>query len=332
MTPRFSIIIPVYNVAPYLRECLDSVQAQAFADWEAICVDDGSSDASSSILDEYAAGDSRIMVIHQKNYGVAVARNRGLVAASGEWVLFLDADDYWASDLLEEMARVAGREDSDWVRFGFTRVADSGRRQSPSVQPGGKCDIVEGVPSVRHWAVENLTVGGYCCCNLIRRSKILANFPVGVKYGEDALFLLQVAYGVKKIVISDYAGYYYRDTPGSAMKRKFSSAERLEFFKTFENVVAIYGGRHTKFSWMGWFNLVNFALRGKDCEKRIEIYSKFKQLVAGGSVCVADLPYYAKLCFMFYVKTGWHWPICVTYRMVMGLSRMRDCVLRMLRS
>ena len=67
MTPFFSIIIPVYNVAPYLRECLDSVVAQTFTDWEAICVDDGSTDGSGAILDEYEAGDKRFRVIHQRN-------------------------------------------------------------------------------------------------------------------------------------------------------------------------------------------------------------------------------------------------------------------------
>jgi len=74
MSPFFSIIIPVYNVAPYLRECLDSVLAQTFTDWEAICVDDGSTDGSGAILDEYAAKEPRIKVIHPKNAGVGAAR------------------------------------------------------------------------------------------------------------------------------------------------------------------------------------------------------------------------------------------------------------------
>ena len=91
--PFFSIIIPVYNVAPYLRECLDSVLAQTFTDWEAICVDDGSTDGSGAILDEYAAKDNRFRVIHQQNAGVSVARNTALSRIRGEWFLFLDGDD-----------------------------------------------------------------------------------------------------------------------------------------------------------------------------------------------------------------------------------------------
>lgn len=101
MTPFFSIIIPVYNVAPYLRECLDSVLAQTFTDWEAICVDDGSTDGSGAILDEYAAKDSRFRVFHQLNAGVSAARNKALDEAHGEWFLFLDGDDILRLDGLE---------------------------------------------------------------------------------------------------------------------------------------------------------------------------------------------------------------------------------------
>ena len=88
-----SIIIPVCNAAPYLRECLDSVLAQTCVDWEAICVDDGSTDGSGAILDEYAAKDARIKVIHQSNAGVSAARNAGLAVSRGEWVSFVDSDD-----------------------------------------------------------------------------------------------------------------------------------------------------------------------------------------------------------------------------------------------
>lgn len=93
MDIKISIIIPVYNVAQYLRECLDSVLAQTYADWEAICVDDGSTDGSGAILDEYAARDTRLRVIHQINAGVSSARNAGSKFISGEWVWYIDSDD-----------------------------------------------------------------------------------------------------------------------------------------------------------------------------------------------------------------------------------------------
>ncbi len=89
----FSIIIPVYNIAPYLRECLDSVLAQSFTDWECLCVDDGSTDGSGTILDEYATNDKRFRVLHQPNAGVGTARNAALDIARGKWIWFVDGDD-----------------------------------------------------------------------------------------------------------------------------------------------------------------------------------------------------------------------------------------------
>ena len=116
MKPYFSIIIPVYNVAPYLRECLDSVLAQTFTDWEAICVDDGSTDGSGAILDEYVAKDSRFRVVHQRNAGVSAARNVALEVAKGEWVTFLDADDKIDDERLNVLFFISQKHrDVDWI-------------------------------------------------------------------------------------------------------------------------------------------------------------------------------------------------------------------------
>lgn len=115
MTPTFSIIIPVYNVAPYLRECLDSVLAQTYTDWEAICVDDGSTDGSGTILDEYAAKDQRFKVIHQTNAGVSAARNVALDVVCGEWFLFLDGDDCFRDDALKTFVKIGVYNDVDGI-------------------------------------------------------------------------------------------------------------------------------------------------------------------------------------------------------------------------
>ena len=98
---KLSIIIPVYNVEPYLRECLESVLQQSFADWEAICVNDGSTDNSATILEEYGHKDDRFKIVNQPNGGLSAARNTGLKAATGEYVLFLDSDDWLEGNALE---------------------------------------------------------------------------------------------------------------------------------------------------------------------------------------------------------------------------------------
>ena len=97
-TPTISIVMPVYTVASYLRDCLDSVRAQTFTDWECICVDDGSTDDSPDILDEYAAKDKRFRVVRREHSNAGACRNAGLDLARGEFLSFLDSDDMFHSE------------------------------------------------------------------------------------------------------------------------------------------------------------------------------------------------------------------------------------------
>ena len=115
--PAVSVVIPVYNVEDFLRECVDSVRNQTMEDFEIILVDDGATDSSGAICDEYAGKDTRIRVIHQPNGGLSAARNTGLDAARGEYVYFLDSDDYIAPHALEALTQLAGQEQADVVFF-----------------------------------------------------------------------------------------------------------------------------------------------------------------------------------------------------------------------
>jgi glycosyltransferase involved in cell wall biosynthesis len=128
--PFFSIVIPVYNIEEYIAECLDSLIAQEFTDWEAIVVDDGSTDRSGKICDGYAADDGRIKVIHQENAGVAMARNTGVDASTGEWVAVLDGDDFYAT--ADYLARIEG--DVAFERRGCLYVAAGLARKYPDVE------------------------------------------------------------------------------------------------------------------------------------------------------------------------------------------------------
>lgn len=117
-SPLISIIIPVYKVEPYLRQCLDSVLAQTYPHWEAICINDGSPDNCGAILDEYAAKDSRFIVIHQENQGVSVARNRGLEIMQGKYVTFIDPDDWIEHDTLEHIYNATKVGNAELIQFG----------------------------------------------------------------------------------------------------------------------------------------------------------------------------------------------------------------------
>jgi glycosyltransferase involved in cell wall biosynthesis len=120
--PEISIIVPVYNVEKYLPQCLDSILAQTFTDFELICVNDGSTDRSGKILDEYAAKDARIKVIHQQNKGLVGARNGGIDAAKGKYLYFADSDDTIHPQLLEICHALAEKENADWVCFQMQKI------------------------------------------------------------------------------------------------------------------------------------------------------------------------------------------------------------------
>lgn len=123
--PLISVIIPVYNVEDYLRECVDSVINQTYKNLEIILVDDGSTDSSGKICDDYAEKDERIAVIHQKNGGLSAARNAGLDKSSGEYIYFLDSDDYVADNTFETLLSIAEKDNSDIVFFDAVSFADT---------------------------------------------------------------------------------------------------------------------------------------------------------------------------------------------------------------
>ncbi len=129
--PKVSIVIPVYKVERYLPACLDSVLSQTFQDWEAICVNDGSPDKCGKILAKYAQKDKRIKVITQENQGLSMARNNGLKQAKGEYILFLDSDDFIYPQLLEICVSLAEKEKAQMVSFTFTKGGDETLDSAP---------------------------------------------------------------------------------------------------------------------------------------------------------------------------------------------------------
>lgn len=122
--PIVSVIVPVYKVEKYLRECVDSILNQSFDNFELILVDDGSPDSCPSICDEYKAKDRRVAVIHKNNGGLSSARNAGLDAAKGRYILFVDSDDYIKKELLSVCVKKIKESKADIVRFGYTKIRD----------------------------------------------------------------------------------------------------------------------------------------------------------------------------------------------------------------
>ena len=138
--PEFSIVVPIYRVEKYLRVCVDSILNQSFRDFELILVDDGSPDSCPDICDEYARADSRVSVIHQSNAGVACARNAGVRFASGEYLIFLDGDDYLKdATVIEKIARKTTLM-PDVILLGYQKYFESTGAYGPAVVP-----VIDGI-------------------------------------------------------------------------------------------------------------------------------------------------------------------------------------------
>lgn len=206
MSAKFSIIIPVYNVAPYLRECLDSVLKQTCLDWEAICVDDGSTDDSGAILDEYAAHDTRFQIIHQHNAGVSAARNTALKIASGDYLVYIDGDDYLSDDYLRRLFKAACENGNpDLMRLGGLRsLANDGSVRRTTLKS------VSGQSAFDQFC-SSILINASLCFLVYKRAAFLdVRFPVDARYGEDDIYMLRGLSRISSFTQTDVDGYYYR--------------------------------------------------------------------------------------------------------------------------
>ena len=207
---KFSVIIPVYNVEAYLRDCLDSVLRQTCSDWQAICVDDGSTDGSAVILNEYDACESRMKVITQPNGGLSAARNAGIKAAEGEYVLFLDSDDWLEADALLTLAENLYGE--DMLCFSGRRFfeADKAFRQADNLKP---CSYSSGMEYYNDNALQFRDFAFVCVVlRAYKRSFLIDNslwFKEGI-FHEDNLFTPLVCYHAHRVKQIPDCLYDYR--------------------------------------------------------------------------------------------------------------------------
>jgi len=209
-----SIIIPVYNVEQYLRACLDSVFVQSLANYEVICINDGSTDGSSSILDEYTAKHSNISLIHQKNKGLSAARNAGIRAAKGEYVFFLDSDDWLELDALKIL--VENQSGEDIICFNGRRYFENGIEEYPD--KGIEESNLAGWDYYNKYALVPTNFHFVCVVlRIYRREFLLHNnlfFTEGI-YHEDNLFTPIACYYAKSVKIIPNTLYVYRIREGS---------------------------------------------------------------------------------------------------------------------
>lgn len=201
-----SIIVPVYNVEKYLHRCVDSILKQTFTDYEIILVDDGSTDSSAQICDEYASIDSRIRVIHKENGGLSSARNAGLDAARGKYVGFVDSDDYVSSDMYEKLVAALGDDTEAISNCMYVRAYESGETSASRV-PHFESESFEAEKFLEELL---LHVGDVSVCTKLFFREAIGDlrFPVGI-LNEDLVFIINYISKLKRIHFVGSVGYYY---------------------------------------------------------------------------------------------------------------------------
>lgn len=216
----FSVIVPVYNVAPFLRDCLDSVLRQSCPDWEIVAVDDGSTDGSAAILDEYAARDARIRVLHRPNGGVSSARNEGIAAARGRWIVFVDADDFVRESYFEDVASVAAGDPSVQL-IGFGMMPYYGRETwSSAGLQSMTYDLTDEIPG--RLALMSL-------CQFAYRRDMFGHLRFRpYRMGEDLVFTCETFGLAERCVVIDRQEYGYRYREGSATHSGASAGNLLD--------------------------------------------------------------------------------------------------------
>lgn len=208
--PQISVIVPVYNVEKYLVQCIESILNQTYKDFELLLIDDGSEDHSGNICDYYSTIDCRVKVFHKKNGGVSSARNMGIKYARGEWVCFVDSDDWIDKDAFGYIAEQW--EETDFLQFGYRRVDvdvfEYSFLPNEILRFSNQAYCTQ---KIYHSAI----CGYLLKLSIIKEHKI--NFPTHIKYGEDQDFILKVLMCSSEIVVLDRHFYNYRDRKNSAM-------------------------------------------------------------------------------------------------------------------
>ena len=245
--PFISVIVPAYRAEHTIEKCVGSLLSQTFTDIEVIVVDDGSPDATLSILQRMAAQDQRLVVVHQDNAGVSAARNRGLTVARAPWVAFVDSDDYVTDDYIEKL--LPDNDDTDFtVCSYFNEYPDGRRTASHPIYDAPLADTAKLSITISE-LMTRVNAYHLCgpCCKLFKRSLLLSQsvtFPVGMSFGEDAVFVFSYLQHVEKVQVSLRATYCYTHTGGESLSQSATSVQWADMGKKIFRLMAAICDRH----------------------------------------------------------------------------------------
>ncbi|EEW93692.1 glycosyltransferase family 2 protein [Granulicatella elegans] len=241
-----SVIVPVYNVEEYLEECLESIRQQTFTDIEVILVNDGSTDSSKEICERFCQVDNRFKLINQENQGQSVARNRGVKESVGQFIMFVDSDDVINTNVLEVLLPYM-KTDVDIVECRMTRKKEEFflNKTSTIVFEGNSKEAILNCIAFKEVK--------YCAFKKLYRREIVQKIPFleGYIY-EDVFTGINYLKHIRKIVVIDYIGYYYRVHANSTMTKSFNEKD-LDIFKVGNKLVDSFKDDENMLPYIGYF-------------------------------------------------------------------------------
>ena len=218
-----SIIIPVYNGEKYLRPCIDSILHQTYKHWELLLIDDGSKDTSGAICDEYAS-DPRISVVHKENGGQASARNQGVAMAKGEYISFVDCDDWLETDMYERMVQTMHSQQAEIIICGYIEEYKSRQKK---VHADGEMKVYEASEALK--LVLRGKIGSYLWSMLFRREVVQELMPDLNPYEDHATIFKWISHA-RRVVVLHQAFYHYRQL-GSSSLHSYNPKKGNHFFQ-----------------------------------------------------------------------------------------------------
>ena len=283
-SPKISVVIPVFNVESYLEKCLHSVVNQTYKNLEIICVDDGSTDCSGDICERFAASDNRILVIHKPNGGLSSARNAALERCTGEYIGFVDSDDWLEANMYEYLLNMLCTSGADLASCGYYEESAGICRQVQNLMPVPE-NLIRTNEFLKYIYIRDQYrgVAGYVCTRLMKKAILdhcHLSFDEDVISGEDVIFMAHYFINSSTSIYTSVPFYHYVQRADSLSHDAHTQLKFLDMCRAYLRVIDLYEENHVdemvldyvkRFCVYHGLNLLKLAFQHKESEKIVPI-------------------------------------------------------------
>ena len=292
-----SIIVPMYNAEKYMSECLDSLINQDYENLEIVLVDDGSTDKTLKICNEYAKKDKRVKVIHQKNSGVSEARNNGINKSTGEYITFVDSDDFIAKDFISYYVELINKTNAD-IALSRMPVKYRTGESKQVLNNEEKIEVITGKECALEMLYYKIFIASW---NKLFKRKLLVDnnilFNKNIHFGEGFNYSVDAFLKANKVCITSLNKYYYRVDNESSVMTKFSLNQitgsigaQKHLQEKYDNIDAEISKALKYANWHTYFDCLNSIIGTNNVKNNVELYKKIKKVVRSDAKCAFSAP------------------------------------------